>query len=452
MSLNLDYGDYVTIIYASLQSFGILSTSFYVLFKSSSSGCMEKLKEIWSYKWIYFSSLSTIYDQATDIGVLIYWHSLINNDKIEHVDMELLFVLSCIFLSISRFVSGMYVFAIMKSVLLGLFLGMFDLLIMTLVWVKISENKNTLEELRQDEDELSIILGLQMYETYFETLPQILLQSLFLIRTFKNDVVYDTNNQFNIYLVWISLFISVVSSTNKISSYGTSGGISTRDSILFKLNIRKKCPIINIYLLSLKMYFILTILTRLFIYSLLWSICGGMVVTLFFVTCFVVHVVCLKKGVYTLEDLGLRDGNDSIYHVSLAFFTWEAFGFLGKFNHESTTLKRFVISNTLSLIGLLLVLYFGIDNSFDCIANLCANKKIRSLKYNTFAFVIFCIIIGTFIVQCGLWLLIPKFFQLSTKWEINYQSKKQMKKTSNDNTKNKSSVDTMVEIPATSPM
>ena len=84
----------------------------------------------------------------------------------------------------------------MKSKLLGLFLGMFDLLIVIFVWGKISGLSTNihmlqLEEMKQDEDELSMISQLQLIEIFFEALPQMLLQSLFLIRTFSNSVVYD---------------------------------------------------------------------------------------------------------------------------------------------------------------------------------------------------------------------------------------------------------------------
>ena len=433
MSTSLDYGEYVAIVYASLQSCGLLSTSLYVLLKSSSSGCMERLKEIWSYKWIYTSSLSTIYDQATDIGVTIYWYSLIDNNDIEHVDMMLLFVLSCIFLCISRLFNMWGACDMIKSSLLGLFLGMFDLLIVTFVWGKITKNKNVFEEMKQDTDELSCVYFLQMAEVLLETLPQILLQSLFLIRTFDNDVIYDTSNQFNIYLVWISLFISVISATNKISHVAMTGGdVSERDKFENKYYIRTKCPIINIGILSKKIYFISTIITRLFLYALLWSVCGGMFVTLFFVICWIVFVVCVKRGFYETEDVGLEDG-DVLFLVCAQFLPMEAFGFRANFDHESSESKQFFIYNTLNLIVLLLILYFGIDNSFDCSYNLCADKKIRSFNHNAFAFVVFCIIIFTFLLQIVLYFLMPKFVQLSQQWEDDYQSKKQATK-SNEGT------------------
>ena len=130
---------------------------------------MKGLKEIWSYKWIYFSSLSTIYDQATDIGVLIYWYSLIDNNDIKHVDMMLLFALSCVFIVISRLVNIYLGVAVMKSTLLGMFLGLFDLLIMTLVWGKISGYTNLFDEMEHDQDELSQIsfFYLNHYHKYY---------------------------------------------------------------------------------------------------------------------------------------------------------------------------------------------------------------------------------------------------------------------------------------------
>ena len=166
--------------------------------------------------------------------------------------------------------------------------------------------------------------------------------------------------------------------------------------------------------------------------------------SLFFVTCFVVSVVCVKRGHYKKEDVQLND-DDSLLWIRLMFLSMEAFGFVGFFDHKSSEPKRFVIHNTLYFFVSLLIWYFGIDNSFDCNHNLCADKKIRSFNYNTFVFALFLIIMFTVLLQIVLYLSMPKFEQLSQEWEDNYQSKKQIKK-SNASTKNKSSVDTMVDI------
>ena len=109
-------------------------------------------------------------------------------------------------------------------------------------------------------------------------------------------MVYGESNTFNIYLVWISLFISVVSATNKISDAAiTDGDVSARDKSENKYNIRGKCPIVNIGGLSKKLFFASTIITRLFLYSLLWSVCGGIFAGLFVVICFVVFVIGVKR-------------------------------------------------------------------------------------------------------------------------------------------------------------
>ena len=428
MSASLSYGDYVAIIYASLQTCGLLSTSLYVLLKSSSSGCFARLKEIWSYKWIYVSSLSTIYDQATDIGVLIYWYSLIGNNNIKHVDMMLLFVLSCVFISISRLMNAFLGFALVKSKVLGIFLGMFDLLITSLVWHKVTGSTNVFTQMNKDQDELTDISWLQFCEIFLETLPQILLQSLFLTRTFGNSVVYQDDNVFNVLLVWISLFISVLSATNKISHSGLTGGnVSEREAFENKYSIRLKCPIINIGVLSKKIFYILTTITRLFIYSLLWSVCGGLFVTLFFVICFVVYVICVKRGVY--------DTDDSLVNICGGFWLEEAFGFGDDNMHTSSGRKQFAISNACNFFGLSLIFYFGMDNSFDCNYNLCADKTIRSFNHNTFVRVLFFATTCAFLVHIVLYLFIPKFVQLSKTWEDNYQNKKQTRKSNANTTK-----------------
>ena len=350
MTTSLDYSDYVTIIYASLQTVGLLSTSIYVLLKSSSSGCVDRLKEIWSYKWIYISSLSTIYDQATDIGVLIYWYSLIGDKDVEHVDMTLLFVLSCVFIGISRFITFALGSTNIKSQVLAVFLGVFDLLITAFVWGKVTGTTNVFALMYAGEDEISVISQLQFMEVLFESLPQILLQSLFLIRTFNNDALYaDQDNEFNIFLVWISLLISVISATNKIShQFMTSGGQSSgRNKVKNKYNIRRKCPVINIGILSKKIFYASTTVTRLFIYSLLWAVVGGMFVSLFVIICFIVHMICCKCGFY---------GNFTGDLEWLGFLFFEAFGFATQDSdemagwHGSHGPRRFRIHNMFNLL------------------------------------------------------------------------------------------------------
>ena len=57
------------------------------------------------------------------------------------------------------------------------------------------------------------------------------------------------------------------------------------------------------------------------------------------------------------------------------FLMVESFGFASDFEHKSSEIKRFTVHNTLNFLGLLLILYFAIDTSFDCDYNLCADKK-----------------------------------------------------------------------------
>ena len=438
MTTSLDYSDYVTIIYASLQTVGLLSTSIYVLLKSSSSGCVDRLKEIWSYKWIYISSLSTIYDQATDIGVLIYWYSLIGNKDIKHVNITLLFILSCIFCCIARFINICAGIVLVKSWILGIILGLFDLLITTFVWGNITNGSKNIFSFRAFEDgddELSQIADLQYIEIFCESFPQILLQSLFLIRTFGNDIIYDTTNPFNLSLIWISLFMSIISAVNKISTIhikdsDTSKSKGDDDSENeYKYNIRcSKCPIINIGILSVKMFYISTTVSRLFVFALLWSVVGGLFIAIMFLLCFTVFVVCVKYGIYDKDDTIAGEDN-SVFRISSFFVDLEAFGFAANSMHfyQSFSLsetKRFVIHNLFNLLSLLLVLYFSIDDSFDCIDNLCADSKIRNLNYNTFVFGLVITTFVAFFIQIVLYFIIPTLKKLATKWEENYQSKK----------------------------
>ena len=486
MARNFDYGDYIAIIYASLQTIGILSTSIYVLIKSSAAGCLERLEEIWSYKWVYVSSLSTIYDQASDIGVIIYWYNLIDKD-IENVDMTLLFALSSGFCLLSRIVNIFVASLMVKSCIIGMFAGIFDLLITILVWGKITNTRSKIFKdiaFANDVDEFTIISYLQMFEAIFEALPQILLQSLFLIRTFNNQLIYsydDMNNYFNVILVWMSLFMSIISATNKISHIAiTQGTISQREKFENRYNVRcncirnGECPIINIGIVFVKCFYVSNIITRLFIYSLLWSVAGGVFAIIFFIICLIVFISCIKCKVFNLGDdhdatldsntipnspsgdkiniamVNVETGSNYNYNsahldankgacmLGMYFVISEAFCLMSNNLYDSSLsissnenvniIKRFLIHNLCNFFAILLILYFSLNNDFDCKFKLCAHSKIRNINYNNIVFGLTITVFITLLIQSILFCTIPTFKKLSRQWESNYQNRKKMKK------------------------
>ena len=412
----------------------MISSSIYVVFKSSSqsSSFFDRLKEIWSLKWIYISTLSTIYDQATDVGVLIYWYNLNKNENIEHIDLLVLFILSCIFCSISRLVNLYLSLDTVRCCLFGVFLGTFDLLITEFVWGKVTNTSRRIftdSGYAGDGDELTLIQMIQTCEVLFESLPQILLQSLFLIRTYNNNIIY---NNTNILLVWISLFLSIISATNKFANCAIEefGFSSSRDKFENKFNIRcnGKCPTINIGILSVKIFCALNIITRLFIYSLLWSVVGGIFVVLFFVIGCVTYVMCLRCNVYDEECLNI-DG--AIVWIFWSFLLY-AIGFMPNEFHnwnlsllESSETKRFLIHNLVNIFAVLLILYFGIENSFNCNYHLCADKEIRNLNYNRFAFIFIVVIFLASLLQIVLFFFIPTIKALRSKKTIMQQTQRQ---------------------------
>ena len=434
MFLNLKYGDYVVIIYAMLQTFGILSSSFYVLLKSSASGFRGKFKEIWSYKWIYVSTLSTIYDQATDIGVLIYWYNLRNNDQVFHVDCLSLFVLSCSFCASTRIFNMIWGIIYCQSKFFGLLLGMFDLLVSAFVWGKITNTslvvfKNS--AFKNNEDELSNVTRSQFLEVLLESLPQILLQSLFLIRTFDSTFIYDNKN---IFLVWISLFFSVFSATNKISNFAMTGAgnINKRNEFENKYNIRcnGKCPIINIGVLSVKMFYTFNVMTRLFVYCVVWSVVGGIFVIIFFIIVFIIFILGVKCGIYEQDEYNVFGSNQSFMDICIAFIGGEAFCFGALEFYKSLSsgeTKRFFIHNLLNYISLFVVLYFSIDDSFDCFYNICADSQIRNIFYNKFLFALIISIFCTSVIQIVLFIKVNSFKMISKKWEGDYRMRKENK-------------------------
>merc|ERR1712154_22400 len=108
----------------------------------------------------------------------------------------------------------------------------------------------------------------QLIESIFESLPQIVLQSVFLIKS-QNDDKLKANS--NIYLVAISLAASLFSIANKCIWMDKDCVVEEAQEAKLKTNM----PFINGWYVLRVIWRFSFVTTRFLVFSLIWSVFGG---------------------------------------------------------------------------------------------------------------------------------------------------------------------------------
>ena len=239
--VSLDSYQIIAIIYAVVQ----LTLLSFIIFsnynKHKTIG--ENLFIIWEKSSIYSSVFFQILDQASDISVLILWLPLAIAERkrekdVEFIDMTLLVSLNILSLVFSRIFHA-FVILIHPNTEPGLemtnidnttttssstttsdengkgctkcidaFLALFDLYILKQVYIA---HKLSLNHRPQ-----KLILS-PLIEAMFESIPQTILQSVFIIRTIytQNDEINGDETHNNNAIIVSSIFWSVLSTTMK---------------------------------------------------------------------------------------------------------------------------------------------------------------------------------------------------------------------------------------------
>ena len=455
VNMTVAISEIATISYAILQTVGILSTAVYVWFSVEGS-TTHRLKQVWRMRFIYTSTLATIYDQATDIGVIIYWYDLMileqNGEDIQHIDMRLFFWICLAFLSLSRVLNVVFFGVFCRGSVnldtenpcLGVLLGLFDLLTTYQVWTGVIENfdkSNTnintntnnndnsnnkvdssssstgfqLENADFSETNEKIAL-IQLFEVVFESIPQSILQGVFLIRSNNDDVIKSYNgndensNNDAFSLVIISLFFSVISATNKYIKFNNER----------YLHLRRKCPIMHIGYLMYGFWYYCNIISRLFLFILLWSIVGGIFVFVFAFISFIGYLIGYFCNIYSSDE-------DKIFDILRQFWLEHILGYIDLSDKQDIPhFLHHCVENVL-LFGV--ILFFTFDNSFECDhQNIikCADPDTRYINGKNGG------IIAVFVITCGITIVMDMvayfLYPLCDEWgdakEQEYQASK----------------------------
>eukprot|EP01084_Bolivina_argentea_P271490 461993_1 len=272
----LGWAAIASIIYFSLYFIIIVGVAFYTHFTGEYENKKSFFKAVWDRKGIYLQILIHLYDTATDVGVLVGWWLLVQKEKdanknVESLNMAVLFWTSIAFLIVYRIISiiiAMYdanetAYQTGKPPLplccLNIFLALVDMYIIQAIYKAIKG------EQEKPSPKQKVI---QLCEAMAESLPQVVLQSVFIMRGYNDPVLRNDNT---IYLVGFSLLASMLSITNKFIWLDEECVVEDAQ----QPQLSKKQPFINKWYLLRSIWRFSLLLTRFAAVTSLWVVLGG---------------------------------------------------------------------------------------------------------------------------------------------------------------------------------
>eukprot|EP01084_Bolivina_argentea_P003818 7206_1 len=336
------------------------------------------LKAVWKKRSIYGQILVHIYDTATDFGVLIGWGILAYDDTdYESIDMLALFWTSIGFLIAYRVLTMcMGVFTAVDSthrnevdnnnnkitdVMINCCLAIFDIYIFRIVY----------EALTQKAKEPSGAQKfVQLVESIFESLPQVVLQSVFIIRA-QNDTLLKENS--SIILVGLSLGASLFSISNKFTWVDYDSVKEEAQEAEFK----RSYPCINKWYVLRIVWRYSFVAVHFAVFSLIWSVMGGAFVGIFIAFSF------LYWGLYGLY-LWIKKENPSgcgdWFFAFVIIFMYGSICLISTPANDKTVVA--VMHAAEMIVSLSVITWFATDPNIDC--GICAdpdNRQASSNKY-----------------------------------------------------------------------
>ena len=236
--------------------------------KKNKSGCKKlwaALKSVRKKRSCYFPFITHIFDQSTDIGVIVEFYLLWRyesrykkdhdgEDPCEDINGLFVFLAACGALFAYRIVSCILVSLRTKSKKRA-FLQFWDLLLFHALYINYKTKSDTPSNPQK---------WLQMLEAVFESFPQSLIQLLFIIKT----------QQFNSIVV-VSLIFSILSLSNKVISDDSVYFDEDSGKTLTYKNKQDEANISTEYIRRV-IWRVFDVLYRLSILVLIWVVMGGL--------------------------------------------------------------------------------------------------------------------------------------------------------------------------------
>eukprot|EP01084_Bolivina_argentea_P059522 108715_1 len=377
------------IAYFSLYVLILLGLSFFIHQTENHNSKKSFFKALWNKKDIYGQILVHLYDTGTDIGVLVQWALLAQSEtkgnNIESVNMLAMFMVSLGFLVLYRvfcvilsIISAQQDHATSRTIACDIMLAFADMYLMKIIYhsIKQGETEPTTKQRM-----------LQITEALFESLPQAVLQSVFIIRIQNDDKL---GGKHDLYLVVLSLFASMISITTKYVWLDSDCVVTdATDS-----NFSTECPIVNQYYLLRVIWRLCFIIARFAIFTLLWSVVGGMFLCIFAIFSWLFWCFWIYIQIYVIQNSRIGD-NHSIYSYAL-LAGYGFISFVSTIAHQSHLFLYWHLCETIA--ALFIVTLFTFNTSIEC--TICAKSDERQFNSNLYIKIFVTVGWLFFVIDC----------------------------------------------------
>eukprot|EP01083_Nonionella_stella_P178806 632847_1 len=421
----VEYSTVVSIIYFSVNILFMFALALYV-YKSGNHELKTKsdgksyFKDIWNQRKIFWPLIIHFYDTATDIGVIYNWGELMADEKApdfnyESVDMESFFWCGVTFLIVFRV--GMLMWSVFEwcrsdGEWWHILLVLVDLYIFVVVYesfqaandvitdnaAKRKRNAEKRKQKRQEEIdkklELAVDAGdistaqakeikaemvkevepgeaqmiLQLCEAVTESMPQIVLQSVFIIRS-ANDTKLSADGGSNLALLLFSVLASLFSISSKFVWLDKEAKAIAKGAIYLKPS--PKCPhCIQYWYVIRALWRLCHVFSKFAAFTLIWTVLGGAWLPIWTGICYVFWWMVISV-------LAKKEGGGDDFFGSLFLGAIYGLGFLVATVFASRHYKMYFVYKFIETTIAFTVITIFATTRFEC--NICADAATRML-------------------------------------------------------------------------
>eukprot|EP01084_Bolivina_argentea_P314164 544141_1 len=311
--VTISKGGKISIVYAScyLMLLLIFSLKIYLSQKDTQRSFKHFLSEMWKKRHFYLPIALHAYDTATDFGVLYEWYNLAEYEKnvanLESLNMSqffwvgiglaiayrfLLAISGCItFIALGKsathnkpiFVSIIIIFS---CGLLGLICGFLEVMVFVGMFIDLTvKNENGEEVIGAAEAQYAC----QSAESILESLPEVILQSVFYMRAYNDPVLREAAGKI-VVLVIISIMAAIISIASKYiwideymvkteAQYLIVTNIDTSNTDINNIAFVGNCFCLPKYIsyayIIRVIWRLMAVTARVVIFALIWVVIGG---------------------------------------------------------------------------------------------------------------------------------------------------------------------------------
>eukprot|EP01083_Nonionella_stella_P035884 97872_1 len=371
----IDTSTIISIVYFSANILLLIILALYVQRTSEHLSIKSKafIKYVWGLRKIFGPIIVYFYDTATDFGVVYYWYTLMKHEQqygasyYETVDMEIFFWCGIAFLLFYRFVALLFAVSelggcshIMVDVVwYDMIFVVLDVYVFKTIYqsFKQAQANDADKDIEIHENQLL----LQTCEACAESMPQIILQSVFLLRSANEENIEQTD----IILVLFSIIASLISISTKFVTI--DGKIIIADSAEH-LHPQQSFPdCVNYFYVTRAAWRVFNIMTRFAIMVLMWAVLGGAWLAIWCVINWIPLVVMFKiysRSQSVIVELGGKALVSLIGTIPYGF------------DQTRAIYNLIIVGYAQNIVSLAVIAVFG-TVEFDCFVDICADSSMR---------------------------------------------------------------------------